>query len=126
MNMNDFTQPPDGSGQGLRPTHLPLPARPTGQAEQPDASVLAWESAYRGYGEASRTTPPTGNDPADVCQMAATSMAVALAWRQIARSRPLPWWTLAALESAAQAFESQGREWEARTRRSGAAEKRSG
>jgi hypothetical protein len=116
MSMSDFAQPPEGGGQGLLPTQVPLPVRPTGQAERPDPLILAWESAYRCYGEASRTMPPTGNDPAAVWQMAATSMAVALAWRQIARSRPLPWWTLAAVESAAQAFESQGREWEARTR----------
>jgi hypothetical protein len=119
MSMSDYTQPPEGSGQDLRPSRLPLP---TGATEQADASVLAWESAYRSYGEVSHTTAPTGGDPAAVWQMAATSMAVALAWRQIARSRPLPWWTLAALESAAQAFESQGREWEARTRRGGAVE----
>jgi hypothetical protein len=45
--------------------------------------------------------------------MAAASWAVAAAWRQIAATTTLPWWTLAAIESAAAAFETQAREYEA-------------
>jgi hypothetical protein len=50
--------------------------------------------------------------------MASASWSVAAAWRQIATATvtvtTLPWWTLAALESAAAAFESQARDWESR------------
>jgi hypothetical protein len=44
--------------------------------------------------------------------MAAASWAVAAAWRQIAAATRLPWWVLAAIESAAGAFEAQAREYE--------------
>ena len=46
--------------------------------------------------------------------MASASWAVAAAWRQIATATTLPWWTVAAIESAAAAFEAQAREYEAR------------
>ena len=46
--------------------------------------------------------------------MASASWSVAAAWRQIATATTLPWWILAALESAAAAFESQACDWEAR------------
>ncbi len=48
--------------------------------------------------------------------MASASWAVAAAWRQIATTTTLPWWTLAALESAAAAFESQALDWETRAK----------
>jgi lysozyme family protein len=44
--------------------------------------------------------------------MAAASWAVAAAWRQIETATTLPWWTLAAIESAAAAFEEQARKYE--------------
>jgi hypothetical protein len=46
--------------------------------------------------------------------MATASRSVAGAWRGIALSGELPWWCLAAVESAAQAFDAQAREWEVR------------
>ena len=78
-------------------------------------SVRAWEGAYRRYGRAWEWTArsPKG-DPAAAREMAAASWAVASAWRHIASTTTLPWWTLAAIESAAGAFEEQARSWEAR------------
>jgi hypothetical protein len=82
-------------------------------------SVTAWETAYRQYGQASeRSLTPRDREPGAVWQMASASWAVAAAWRQIAAAGQLPWWSLAAVESAAQAFEAQAREWEARENRS--------
>ena len=76
-------------------------------------STRVWEAAYRQYGHAWETTARTGkDDPAAAREMAAASWAVAAAWRQIAAATTLPWWTLAAIESAAGAFESQAREYE--------------
>jgi len=46
--------------------------------------------------------------------MSADTRAVAAAWRQIASGTALPWWALAAIESAAGAFESQARDYETR------------
>lgn len=77
-------------------------------------STRVWEAAYRQYGRAWETTARSGKgDPAAAREMAAASWAVAAAWRQIAAATTLPWWTLAAIESAAGAFESQAREYEA-------------
>lgn len=66
--------------------------------------IRAWEDAYRRYGSAAG---------ADV---APASRAVAMAWRDIACTSGLPWWMLAAVESAAEAFEEQAEQWEARAR----------
>lgn len=76
-------------------------------------STRVWEAAYRQYGRAWENTARSGkDDPAAAREMAAASQAVAAAWRQIAAATTLPWWTLAAVESAAGAFESQAREYE--------------
>lgn len=76
-------------------------------------STRVWEAAYRQYGRAWETTARSGKgDPVAAREMAAASWAVAAAWRQIAAATTLPWWTLAAIESAAGAFESQAREYE--------------
>jgi hypothetical protein len=74
--------------------------------------VQAWETAYRHYGRIWELTArsPKG-DPAAAREMAAASRAVAAAWRQIATTT-LPWWALAAVESAAGAFESQACDYE--------------
>ena len=78
-----------------------------------EKSIRAWEAAYRQYGHAWETTARCGkSDPTAARDMAAASWAVAAAWRQIASATRLPWWVLAALESAAGAFESQAREYE--------------
>ena len=76
-------------------------------------STRVWEAAYRQYGRAWETTARSGkDDPVAAREMAAASWAVAAAWRQIAAATTLPWWALAAIESAAGAFESQAREYE--------------
>jgi hypothetical protein len=76
-------------------------------------STRVWEEAYRQYGRAWENTARSGkDDPAAAREMATASRAVAAAWRQIATATTLPWWTLAAIESAAGAFESQAREYE--------------
>ena len=78
-----------------------------------EKSMHIWEAAYRQYGRAWETTARCGkNDPTAAREMATASWAVAAAWRQIASATRLPWWALAALESAAGAFESQAREYE--------------
>ncbi|MGH3787495.1 MAG: hypothetical protein ACRDRG_13310 [Pseudonocardiaceae bacterium] len=78
-----------------------------------EKSTRAWEAAYRQYGRAWEWTARSGKgDPAAAREMATASWAVAAAWRQIAAGTTLPWWTLAAIESAAGAFEAQAREYE--------------
>ena len=67
--------------------------------------IRAWEDAYRRYGSAAG---------ADV---APASRAVAMAWRDIACTSGLPWWMLAAVESAAEAFEAPAEQWAPRPRR---------
>ncbi len=109
-----------GAGRGDRPLARPVsgpshhgapPA--TGGVRASDTSVRAWEAAYRCYDHAWETTARTGkDDPAAAREMAAASWAVAAAWRQIATAPTLPWWTVAAIESAAGAFETQAREYE--------------
>ena len=78
-----------------------------------EKSTRVWEAAYRQYGRAWETAARSGKgDPAAAREMATASWAVAAAWRQIATATTLPWWILAAIESAAGAFESQAREYE--------------
>ncbi len=80
-----------------------------------DTSARAWEAAYRQYGRAWETSARCGkSDPTAAREMAAASWAVAAAWHQIAAATRLPWWALAAIESAAGAFESQARDYENR------------
>jgi hypothetical protein len=75
--------------------------------------VRAWEGAYRYYGRMWELTAraPKG-DPAAAREMAAASRAVAAAWRAIEAVTPLPWWTLAALQSAAAAFDEQAQKYD--------------
>jgi hypothetical protein len=48
--------------------------------------------------------------------MARASADVAAVWREMAGEPDLPWWSVAALRAAAQAFEYQARDWSARVR----------
>jgi hypothetical protein len=74
--------------------------------------ALAWEAAYRHYGHVWELTARSSKgDPAAAREMAAASRAVAAAWRQI-DTTDLPWWTVAALESAAAAFEEQAQKYD--------------
>lgn len=80
----------------------------------PERFVRTWEQAYRTYGEASELAALSQHDPRIAQRMASASRHVASAWRNIATVRDLPWWVLAALESAAEAFEAQSATWASR------------
>ncbi|HEX6355588.1 hypothetical protein [Actinophytocola sp.] len=62
--------------------------------------IAAWEHAYRAYENAAET------------DVASTSRAVAAAWRGLTESTDLPWWLLAAVCTAAEAFDHQAEAWE--------------
>ncbi len=82
-----------------------------------DELVKRWESAYGEYRAASElvsSAPPGDLDAAE--RMALASQAVATAWRDIAAESTLPWWTTAAVTTAAQAFQVQAQDWAARVR----------
>ena len=92
-----------------------LEAGSVGDVMASEKSIQVWEAAYRQYGRAWEWTARCGKaDPAAAKEMAAASWAVAAAWRHIASATTLPWWALAAIESAAGAFESQARDYETR------------
>jgi hypothetical protein len=78
-----------------------------------DQCVRAWEGAYRHYGRmwelAARA--PKG-DPAAAREMATASRAVAAAWRAIEAATTLSWWTIAALQPAAAAFDEQAQKYD--------------
>jgi hypothetical protein len=76
--------------------------------------VHAWEEAYRAYAAANEAVLRSRSVDADTASaMAAASAAVASTWRALAASaRNQPWWIVAAVGSAAQAFEEQARHWE--------------
>ena len=99
------------SGQPQRDAQL-VSGSP-GDVMASEKTTRVWEAAYRQYGRAWEATARSGkSDPAAAREMAAASWAVAAAWRQIAAATTLPWWALAAIESAAGAFESQARDYE--------------
>lgn len=100
-----------------------LPGRPTGLRWRkgsgvvmvPETLVERWEVAYRKYGDASRAAATAvPGDPDAAREMAAASLEVAAAWREMEAISELPWWVLAALGAGAQAFEFQARDWNAR------------
>lgn len=96
---------------------------PGAVAGEPEPLVRAWEVAYRQYGLANELSARLpSDDPAAAWQMATASWAVASAWREIATVVRLPWWLFAAVEAAAEAFETQARDWEARENSAGAVE----
>jgi hypothetical protein len=81
--------------------------------------VALWEAAYREYGTVSDLL--NGAVPGDAAvaeRMARASQAVAVVWREMADEPDLPWWSVAALGAAGQAFEYQSRDWTARARHS--------
>lgn len=76
--------------------------------------IGVWEDAYRRYGRASEVVARCrGGDVAAVQELIAASRAVAGAWRTIAAQAELPWWIVAAIESAAEAFDGQARQEQA-------------
>ena len=81
----------------------------------PEDLVQRWEAAYRRYGEASKMSAVSPAGDRDVARaMVLASHDVAVAWRAMESIPDLPWWTLAAVGAAAQAFEFQAREWSVR------------
>jgi hypothetical protein len=81
----------------------------------PEPFIRSWESAYKQYGHVNEMAGRLpSDDPAAAWQMATASWEVAERWREIAGVVRLPWWLLAAVESAAAAFEAQARYWDAR------------
>lgn len=76
--------------------------------------MRAWEEAYRAYASVNEAVARSRSVDADTAgAMAVASSAVASSWRALAASaREQPWWVLAAVGSAAQAFEEQARHWE--------------
>ena len=97
------------------PQHGALVSGSAGEVMASETCTRVWEAAYRQYGRAWEWSARCGKgDPAASGEMAAASWAVAAAWRQIASATTLPWWALAAIESAAGALESQARDYETR------------
>jgi hypothetical protein len=101
----------------------PRTARPTsrpGQVDRipdgllaPDRPTNDWAITYRRYGLTAESAAGSGRrDLAATSEMVHASLAVAATWRAIASVTGLPWWVLAAVETAAQAFEAQASEWE--------------
>jgi len=81
----------------------------------PETLVARWEAAYRRYTEATRLAGrANAGDRAAAETLASTSRQVATTWRDIATTVVLPWWVLAALRAAAEAFEAQARSWHTR------------
>jgi hypothetical protein len=79
--------------------------------------IQRWEAVYREYGTASQRL--SGSEPGDRAvarQMARASADVAAVWREMAGEPGMPWWSIAALCAAAQAFEYQARDWSARAK----------
>jgi hypothetical protein len=123
MGRSEVTRARGAGREGLRATRpvsgpphhgtQPVPGSEGDVMRAADQSTRIWETAYRQYGRAWEMTARCGKgDPAAAREMAAASWAVAAAWRQIAATTRLPWWVLAAIESAAGAFESQARDYE--------------
>lgn len=81
----------------------------------PTESVARWEAAYRCYTELTCMAREPSGERASPAALASASWEVATAWRDIATSTPLPWWMLAALRAAADAFEHQAYQWHARS-----------
>lgn len=81
----------------------------------PQGLVDRWQNAYHHYGQASAAvaSQPPGHVGAAL-NMAKSSWSVAQAWREIALVSGLPWWLVASLDTAAQSFEFQARDWQAR------------
>lgn len=99
-----------------RPSAMPR-RKGSGVAMMPEALVRRWETMYSEYGRASEMVNKSEPGNRMVArQMAQASENVALVWRQMAAEPNIPWWSVAALSAAAQAFEFQARDWTARAK----------
>ncbi len=75
----------------------------------PDALVRDWEMVY---GEYIRTGNGLRSEVLeDIALMTQMSAEIAAIWRRMAEVPGVPWWTVAALCTAADAFERQALEW---------------
>lgn len=87
-----------------------------------DQLVQRWELAYRRYGDVSESVAFAVAGDRDVAaSMATASWDVAVSWRNLAAEGGIPWWALAAVGAAAQSFEFQARDWNARASHEGSA-----
>lgn len=78
----------------------------------PAELVQRWEVAYRRYGDAVQFAAVSPSmDRGAAHAMVLASHEVASVWRAMETTRGLPWWTVAALAAAAQAFEFQAVDW---------------
>ncbi len=76
-----------------------------------------WEAVYREYGHASEmVSNSVPGDGAVARHMARASQDLAVVWRKLAAEPDMPWWLVAGLGAAAQAFEHQARDWTARAK----------
>ncbi|WP_432847323.1 hypothetical protein ACQPXB_41600 [Amycolatopsis sp. CA-161197] len=73
--------------------------------------VEAWEQAYRDY-MAAWEHGRAVLSPVSATNTANAARRVSRAWHELAQARGLPWWCVAALESAAEGFADLAREWE--------------
>jgi hypothetical protein len=79
--------------------------------------VVRWEAVYREYGLASEmVSKSVPGDGAVARHMAQASQDVAAVWREMTAEPDMPWWELAALGAAAQAFERQAQDWTTRAK----------
>jgi hypothetical protein len=85
----------------------------------PEAMVTRWEGVYRFYEQANQVAGSGRVNAVVVADMVRASREVAAAWRVFTRVEGLPWWALAAVTTAAQAFDAQAREWERRLPKEG-------
>lgn len=85
--------------------------------------VRAWEAAYRDYMAAwehgTRVLSPVTS-----LNTSNAARRVSRAWHELAKSRGLPWWCVAALESAAEGFAELGRDWASKADGDGASGRR--
>src|SRR6202008_49702 len=89
----------------------------SGVAMMSERLVARWEAVYREYGTASqRLSGSEVGDRTVARHMARASADVAAVWREMAGEANIPWWSVAALCAAAQAFEYQARDWSARAK----------
>ncbi|AHH94888.1 hypothetical protein [Kutzneria albida] len=73
--------------------------------------VDRWQKAYRSYQEVGVRAGLRSATVADLNAMVSVSRDVARAWRALGEVDGLPWWISAAVDTAAQAFDGQAREW---------------
>lgn len=73
--------------------------------------VRAWELAYRDYMAAWQHGTHVLS-PVSAQNTANAARRVSRAWHELAKARGLPWWCVAALESAAEGFSDLAQDWE--------------